>query len=190
MLDTVLLKIAKSAIIENFNKDYRFDRQKLLKEYPYLQKNGASFVTIHKDNQLRGCIGSIIAHRALIEDIINNAYAASFEDPRFTPLDTSELKHLNIEVSLLSQPEILEYNDFDDLVKKVRPYKDGLILKHGAYQGTFLPQVWEQLPNANDFLHHLSLKAGLDSSVYSNKPTIYRYEVNSIQGDYDEILPL
>lgn len=190
MLDAILLRIAKSAIYSKFDKDYNFDKEKLLKEYPFLSEDGAVFVTLNKQNQLRGCIGSIIAHRPLLEDILHNANAAAFSDPRFEALDAHELAYLHLEVSLLSKPEVLEYIDFDDLMQKVRPHKDGLILKYGSYQGTFLPQVWEQLPNPKDFLHHLSLKAGTNPSVYDNKPTIYRYEVNAIEEDYDEILPL
>lgn len=190
MLDSVLLKIAKSAIISTFDVSYEPDRDSLLESYPYLKKEGASFVTLKYDENLRGCIGSIVAHRILYDDIFHNAVSAAFHDPRFSSLHVEELSHLTLEVSLLSEPEILEYEDFDDLCKKVRPKIDGLILKHGFYQGTFLPQVWEQLATPKEFLEHLSMKAGANPSIYKEHPAIYRYTVDAIEENFDEIEPL
>ncbi|MCF6331257.1 MAG: AmmeMemoRadiSam system protein A [Sulfurimonas sp.] len=190
MLDSILLQIAKGAIINQLKHTYTFDKNKLLKKYPFLKKDGATFVTLKKDGELRGCIGSIIAHRTIFDDVVNNALSAGFSDPRFNALSEDELSHLNIEVSLLSEPKILEYKNFDDLCKKIQPNIDGLILKHGVYQGTFLPQVWEQLPTPKLFLEHLSQKAGSCFSIYEEHPTIYRYRVDAIEEDFDEILPL
>jgi len=187
MLDPILLSIAKNAILSRFSAEYLPDREEILKNFPFLNKDGASFVTLNYDNSLRGCIGSIVSHRILYDDIVNNAISAAFNDPRFTPLDSSELSHLNLEVSVLSRPEIVEYKDYDDLVKKVRPNIDGLILKHGSYQGTFLPQVWSQLPTSKEFLEHLSMKAGANPSIYKENPTIYRYSVDSIEKSFEEI---
>lgn len=187
MLDVILLRIAKSAILSKFDKNQSFDEVSLLKEYPDLAKDGAAFVTLKYDDNLRGCIGSIVAHRRLIDDVVHNAISAAFSDPRFNALSKDELSHLNLEVSVLSEPKILEYDDYEDLLKKVRPNVDGLILKHGVYQGTFLPQVWEQLPRAKDFLEHLSMKAGARESIYSEHPTIYRYEVEHIEEKFDKV---
>ncbi|MDO8453276.1 MAG: AmmeMemoRadiSam system protein A, partial [Sulfurimonas sp.] len=153
----------------------------------FLNNNGAVFVTLNYDNQLRGCIGSIIPHRTLLDDVLHNAVSAAFGDPRFTPLSSRELGNLTLEVSVLSEPTILEYKDYDDLLKKVRPFVDGLILKHGSYQGTFLPQVWEQLPHPEQFLEHLSMKAGANPSIYAQHPTIYRYEVEHIKDNFKNI---
>lgn len=190
MLDTILLRIAKSAIISRLDPSYSFDDEAVVSEYPYLKKDGACFVTLHYDKQLRGCIGSIIAHRSLIDDIIQNALSAAFSDPRFSPLRASELDALDIEVSVLTPPEIIEYTDYDDLLSKIEPKKDGLILQGGGYQGTFLPQVWDDIPRVEQFLEHLSYKAGGNPSIYQQHPTMYRYHVDAIEEGYDAILPL
>ena len=190
MIDAVLLQIAKSAILTQFDKSYSLKREGLIEKYPFLDKDGASFVTLKYEHELRGCIGSIVAHEKLLDDVIHNAKSAAFNDPRFHPLKSDEFSHLRVEVSVLSKPEILEYSDFDDLLKKLQPNIDGLILKHGVYQGTFLPQVWEQLPEPKDFLQHLSMKAGSSPSIYKEHPAIYRYRVDSIEDDFDKILVL
>ena len=190
MLDPVLLRIAKTSILSRFHTEYVIDEEQLIRDYPYLGKDGATFVTIHYDKNLRGCIGSIIAHRTLLHDIIDNAISAAFKDYRFNPLSIDELSHLTLEVSVLTEPKLLDYEDFDDLVSKIRPNIDGLILKHGEYQGTFLPQVWEQLPNAKIFLEHLSMKAGSNPAIYYEHPQIYTYQVDAIEERFDEVLPL
>jgi len=190
MLSSILLQIAKTAILSKFDDNYTIDKQELLSNYPYLSKNGAVFVTLNYDNNLRGCIGSIIAHQSLLDDIIQNAISAAFNDPRFKPLSANELSHLNIEVSVLSEPELLVYSDFEDLKAKIRPNLDGLILKYGQYQGTFLPQVWEQLPTPQQFLEHLAYKSNATPSIYELHPDIYTYQVDAKEEKFDEILPL
>jgi len=190
MLDSILLRIAKTAILSELDSSYALDTNSLLREYPFLSKDGAAFVTLKYDNDLRGCIGSIIAHQTLLDDVINNAKSAGFSDPRFNQLHVDELSHLTLEVSVLSEPEILEYKDYEDLLAKVQPNIDGLILKHGGYQGTFLPQVWEQLATPELFLEHLSMKAGANPAIYNEHPTIYRYSVEHIEEKFDEVLPL
>ena len=189
-LDPILLRIAKSAILEKFDDNYRFDRDALVRSYPFLNEKGAVFVTLNKTGALRGCIGSIIAHRRLLDDLIQNAQSAAFGDPRFLPLSPDELDALTLEVSLLSEPEPIEYSDFADLCAKVRPHIDGLILKSGFYSGTFLPQVWEQLPTPKLFLEHLAQKAGATPDIYAQKPDIYRYTVEHIEERFNAILPL
>lgn len=190
MIDSVLLQIAKNAILEQFSGAYNFDKNKLLESYPFLKKDAATFVTLEYDHHLRGCIGSLVAHRSLYDDVFQNAKSAAFKDPRFHPLGEKELSHINIEVSVLSEPEFLEYKDFNDLLTKVEPQLDGLIFKYRGYQGTFLPQVWEELKSPKAFLEHLSMKAGLNPSVYEEHPNIYRYRVQAINEDFDEIPPL
>jgi AmmeMemoRadiSam system protein A len=190
MVENILLRIAKSAILSKFEDISSVDEDSILREYPYLQKDGASFVTLKYDGDLRGCIGSIVPHRRLIDDIVLNAISASFKDPRFNPISSAEFLHLNLEVSILSEPEILEYEDYEDLLQKVRPNIDGLILTHKGHQGTFLPQVWEQLSTSKEFLEHLSTKAGATPSIYSEHPTIYRYEVEHIQEEFNKIQKL
>ncbi|MDQ1264709.1 MAG: uncharacterized protein QG559_1710 [Campylobacterota bacterium] len=190
MVDPIVLRLAKSAILSEFGNVYSFDRELLLKEYPFLSKEGACFVTLKYDDSLRGCIGSIVAHTRLLDDILHNAISAAFSDPRFTPLREDEFSHLHLEVSILSTPEAIEYDDYEDLLAKIEPKKDGLILKYGSYQGTFLPQVWEQLPSVELFLEHLSYKAGANPSVYMHHPTIYRYRVEAVEENFNEVLPL
>ncbi|MCK9454292.1 MAG: AmmeMemoRadiSam system protein A [Sulfurimonas sp.] len=187
MLDSVLLKIAKNAILEQFNNSYSINKKLLLDKYPFLNEDGATFVTLKHDGHLRGCIGTIVAYRSLYDDVVQNAKAAAFKDPRFNPLYEKELSQINLEVSVLSEPEILEYEDFSDLLTKVEPNVDGLIFKHHRYQGTFLPQVWEQLKSPKEFLEHLSAKAGLSPSAYDEHPLIYRYRVEAIDEEFDKI---
>lgn len=190
MLDSVLLRIAKSVILSAFDNSYNFDKNKLLESFPYLKENGAAFVTLKYDRHLRGCIGSVAAYRSLYEDIVQNAASAAFNDPRFHPLHENELSHISIEVSVLSEPKILEYADFHDLLNKVEPGFDGLIIKHKGRQGTFLPQVWDEIKSPKEFLEHLCVKAGLSPIIYNEHPTIYRYRVEAIEEEFDEILPL
>ncbi len=190
MLDNILLQIAKNAIVNKFDLGSSLDFDAFMRTYPFLGELGASFVTLHSHHKLRGCIGSIVAHRNLIDDIISNAISAAFADPRFAPLGVDELSSLDIEVSVLTKPEVLQYDDFDDLASKVKPNIDGLILNFQNYRGTFLPQVWEQLPNSREFLEHLAYKAGANPSIYDHHPTIYRYGVEAISEKFDAILPL
>ncbi|WP_428737369.1 AmmeMemoRadiSam system protein A [Sulfurimonas sp.] len=190
MLDPILLRIAKSAILAKLDAGYSFDASELGTLYPFLNEQGACFVTLHFNKDLRGCIGSIIAHKTLLEDILDNAASAAFRDPRFSPVRVGELDSINLEVSVLTTPEPIEYSDYDDLKLKIVPKKDGLILKAGGYQGTFLPQVWDQLPTTEQFLEHLAYKAGTNPSIYQQHPIIYRYRVEVIEEDFDAILPL
>ncbi len=132
-----------------------------------LDAPGASFVTLHtRAEALRGCIGSLIARRPLVEDVQANAIAAAFEDPRFPPVALSELPNLVIEVSVLSLPRRLDYNTPEDLINKLRPNVDGVVIERGWHRATFLPQVWEQLPRPEDFLTNLCYKAGLGAKAW------------------------
>ena len=180
-MKTYLLKLAKEAILEELTQTKIIDREAWLKAYPQLAQKGAAFVTLEKREALRGCIGSLIAHRSLIDDIIANAKAAAFSDPRFPPLQEAELSDLSIEVSLLSEPKRCDYHDSADLQKKVRKGIDGVILKSGSYQATFLPQVWEQLPEFHLFFTHLCQKAGLRGDCLQAHPEIYTYQVEKIK---------
>jgi AmmeMemoRadiSam system protein A len=128
---------------------------------PALQTNVATFVTLRLDGQLRGCVGTAIARRPLVEDIAINAFGAAFHDLRFPPLSETEFDLLSIELSALSAPEPLTFIDEDDLVAQLVPGRDGLILEHHGRHGLFLPQVWDMLPDPSAFLKHLKAKAGL-----------------------------
>lgn len=142
-----------------------------------LQQEQGCFVTIHKNAQLRGCIGHILPVQPLYLDIIDNALAAAFHDPRFYPLEENELAEIKLEISILSFPEKLSFTSTDELLKKLQPYCHGVILKKGGQQSTFLPQVWESLPEKRDFLTQLSLKAGLSPDTWQTPGVeMYTYE--------------
>jgi len=180
MKKAYFLEIAKEAILSSF-KGKKIDRVLLFQEYPDLKKEGAVFVTLRLNDELRGCMGSIVAHRSLLDDLIENARAAAFKDPRFVPLREEEYTKIELEVSLLSTPKELDYKDAKDLKEKIEPNKDGVILKFQNQQVTFLPQVWEQLPKFELFFEHLCKKAGLESLGCLDKhPTILIYQVEKV----------
>ncbi|MCK5120587.1 MAG: AmmeMemoRadiSam system protein A [Methylococcales bacterium] len=139
----------------------------------------ATFVTLEKHGQLRGCIGMLEARRPLIEDIAYNSYAAAFSDPRFPPLTEDELNDLSIHLSILSPSETIPCQSEADLIKQLRPEIDGLILDDGQHRATFLPSVWESLPKPTDFVHQLKIKAGLPANYWSDDLRAYRYTTES-----------
>ncbi|MDD3238096.1 MAG: AmmeMemoRadiSam system protein B [Candidatus Gastranaerophilales bacterium] len=149
---------------------------------PVFDELGASFVTLKTDGSLRGCIGSIIAHRPLIADLINNASAAAFQDPRFAPLTEDEFDNLDISISLLSAPMKIEFSGEQDLLQKIKPFEDGIIIKDGAHQAVYLPSVWEQLPEKVMFLNSLKQKAGLRPDYFSKTFEAYRFSAIHIDG--------
>jgi len=141
---------------------------------------GASFVTLKLDNRLRGCIGSLEARQALLIDVFENAYAAAFRDPRFPKLSSSEFDQLDFHISVLTAPQPMQFESERDLLAQLRPQVDGLIIEEGYRRGTFLPSVWESLPQPEQFLAQLKLKAGLPASYWSERIRISRYTCESI----------
>jgi AmmeMemoRadiSam system protein A len=129
---------------------------------------------------LRGCIGTLQAFRPLVEDVAHNAYAAAFHDPRFPRLSAKEYAQLHYHISILSTPEPVKFKDEQDLLAQLRPGIDGLVLEEGLYRGTFLPQVWESLPEPKTFLRHLKQKAGLHPDYWSTTIKVQRYTVEEI----------
>jgi len=178
----ILLSLARASIKSCFTQG-SMDTSSVQEEFPSLSEEGASFVTLTQDGQLRGCIGSIIAHRSLLEDVISNAQSAAFKDPRFKPLEEDELSRTRIEVSVLTPPKILEYTDIDDLRVKIKVGIDGVILKDGYHQATFLPQVWEELNDFDIFFSHLCHKAGLGMRCLESHPEISVYQVQKVEED-------
>lgn len=147
-----------------------------------LREEGASFVTLTQQGQLRGCIGSLTAYRPLATDVRENAIAAAFHDPRFPPLTGAELTEIRIEISVLSQPQSLEHEGPEELLLKLRPNVDGVVLERGLNRATFLPQVWEQLPQKEEFLAHLCYKAGLPPNAWQwPDVTISTYQVEKFK---------
>ena len=134
-----------------------------------LLENGASFVTLTIHDDLRGCIGALEAYQPLVEDVREHAIAAALEDPRFPPVEESELSRIKLEVSRLTAPHLLEYFSSEDLLAKLNPHVDGVILKDDRRRATFLPQVWEKIPSPTDFLNHLCEKMGARSNLWRDK---------------------
>jgi AmmeMemoRadiSam system protein A len=168
-----LLRLARESIIAHL-EGKKAEVSKEIKE-KYKDKK-ACFVTLTKDGGLRGCIGSLEARQELWKDVVDNAVNAGFHDPRFPELDKDELEDVKIEVSVLSKPEKLEHKDAEDLLRKLD--KDmGIVLKKGFHSATFLPQVWEQLPDKKMFLERLCMKAGLFKDDWKDADiSFYRVE--------------
>lgn len=177
----VYLDIAKKAIEDVLHDRHTIEREKLVESYPELAQNGAVFVTLNLHGSLRGCIGSLVAYRPLIDDLIDNARSAAFKDPRFYPLSMQEFDEVEIEVSLLSLPKALEYSSIADLKSKVRPGIDGVVLTLHGRRATFLPQVWDELPLFDLFFSHLCQKAGVESNCLEAHPKIELYQVEKIK---------
>lgn len=152
-------------------------------DYPEpLRTLRATFVTLEMAGNLRGCIGVLEACRPLVNDVAHNAFAAAFEDPRFPRLRPAELARLDLHISILSPAEPLSCVSEADLLRQIRPGIDGLILQDRGHRGTFLPSVWEQLPNPVDFLEHLKRKAGLPGGYWSDSLRVLRYTSESFGG--------
>jgi uncharacterized protein len=152
---------------------------------PNLIEHGSSFVTLTINNELRGCIGALEAHQPLVEDVREHAIAAALQDPRFPPVQPSELDSIHLEISHLTTPQPLEYSSAEDLIKKLRPHVDGVILKNGQRRATFLPQVWEKLPDPVQFLEHLCQKMGMDAGAWRHIPMdVWVYQAEDFGEDH------
>ncbi len=144
---------------------------------PWLREPGACFVTLRRDGKLRGCVGSVRAWRALLDDVRHNTRAAAFSDTRFSPVVPQEFDEIGVELSLLSEPEPLAAACEEEALALLRPGLDGVIFECADYRSTFLPQVWEQLPDPREFLDQLRYKAGLPPGYWSPEVRIFRYTV-------------
>lgn len=150
---------------------------------PWLTDAAACFVTLTQHGQLRGCIGSLEAHRSLLADLKANALAAALHDPRFMPLTAAELDDTRIEISLLTPPLAMHFCDEADALSQLRPGVDGVIFEFGRFRSTFLPQVWEQLPQPQQFMAQLKRKAGLPADFWNKDVTLSRYSVTKFIED-------
>jgi AmmeMemoRadiSam system protein A len=168
-----LLRIARESLAEALG----FGKAPEEPGDPWLREPGATFVTLRRRGELRGCVGSILACRPLFEDVWHNAWASAFRDTRFPPVAPEELAEIAVEVSLLSPPEPLVCASEAETLRLLRPGIDGVILECGENRGTFLPQVWEQLPDPREFLDHLRHKAGLRPGFWSPEVRLSRYTV-------------
>ena len=179
----ILLSIARQAV--------EFSTKKLslptldLSDLPdELRELGASFVTLTRFGELRGCIGTLEAHQPIALDVQEHAAAAAVDDYRFPPVRSEEVNEINIEISLLTPNQPLKYSSPQDLLNKLKPGVDGVILKHGFNRATFLPQVWEKLPGKEEFLSHLCMKMGASPDLWrTDKPDVLIYQVEEFKED-------
>lgn len=180
-LGNTLLQLARDAIARHLGQG----ASTLPPLPPALNQPGATFVTLTRQGQLRGCIGSLMAHRPLLDDVQHNAIAAACRDPRFPPLSAAELPGVRVEVSLLTAPVAMNFLDEADALAQLRPGVDGVIFHAGPRRSTFLPQVWEQLPQPEQFMAHLKQKAGLAADYWGPDVRLERYQVQK----WKEALP-
>lgn len=175
----ILIKLARQAIEQHLGLRESAPISPESLADPVLQAQRAVFVTLNKHGQLRGCIGSLIGTESIVEGVRRHAVNAAFHDHRFSPVTAEELRDLTIDISVLSEPEVLAYEDCADLAAKLRPGIDGVILRDSSWAcATFLPQVWDQLPNCEQFLCHLCCKAGLPENAWQRQHlTIQTYQV-------------
>lgn len=177
----LLLTLARGAIDEAFGGSPPPAEDAL-----WLYELGACFVTLTLEGELRGCIGSLEAHRSLLEDVRDNARSAAFHDPRFPPLTREEWRRTQIELSLLSPLEAMSFTGEEDALSQLQAGRDGVVIEYREHRGTFLPQVWEQLPDPRVFFSHLKMKAGLPSAFWADDIKLHRYRVRKWkESDYD-----
>lgn len=164
----ILLRLAREAIERGVKGEALPSlAQSLLP--PSLREEGSSFITLTVHGQLRGCIGSLDPYESLAEDVREHAVAAALNDPRFPPVREDELSGIQIEVSRLTRPIPLEYDDAKDLLSKLHPHVDGVILRDAFRRATFLPQVWEKIPDSEEFLNNLCYKMGAKHDLWRSK---------------------
>ena len=179
----ILLQVARAAIAESLGLSVA---EKQLEDEDWLQKKGACFITLMQQGQLRGCIGTLEAHRALLDDVVANARAAAFKDTRFSPLASEEFSLTQIELSLLSPMQQMSFTSEQEALSQLQPGVDGVVFQYGYQRSTFLPQVWEQLPDAKNFMEHLIDKAGLATDFWADDVKLYRYTVSKWkESDFD-----
>jgi len=178
----ILLTLAGNAIQSGIDRGSQLSIR--IEDYSErLREKRACFVTLNKHGILRGCIGHLEAVQPLVADVVENAYSAAFRDPRFPSLQISELDSLDIHISVLTPASPLPFASEEDLVDKLQPGIDGLIIQSGSRRGTFLPSVWESLPEPRDFLRHLKLKAGMAADYWSDDIQAYRYTTESFSAE-------
>lgn len=178
-----LLHLAAYSINYSLEHNERWKPDSLPEE-PLLTNKGCCFVSLHKNQQLRGCIGSLSAYQPLWQDVVTHAYDAAFRDPRFSPLTKDELNKLDIEVSILTPSKQLECNDYHSLCHILRPLIDGVILEENGRTAVFLPQVWQQLPSKEEFLSALLQKGGWPNKEWPKDIKVSTFEVLHCQSDF------
>ncbi len=182
-----LFSVIKQSIENGLQgESFKLDSNYLADHCVEFSQPAATFVTLHHNEALRGCIGSLQVYRSLIEDIAGNAFSAAFQDPRFAPLEEQELAGLEVEHSILSTPQVIENcHTKQQLLDSLVPFEDGLIISDGLRRATFLPSVWSQLPDKSSFVEHLMRKAGIE--CWSESISCERYSVSAYQKKWHEI---
>jgi len=179
----ILLQVARAAIAESLGLAVA---EKQLDDEDWLQQKGACFITLTQQDQLRGCIGTLEARRTLLNDVKANSKAAAFKDTRFSPLTSDEFNTTQIELSLLSLMQALSFTSEQDALSQLQSGVDGVVFEYGFQRSTFLPQVWEQLPDAKNFMAHLKHKAGLPADFWADDIKLSRYTVSKWkESDFD-----
>ncbi|HUF80310.1 MAG TPA: AmmeMemoRadiSam system protein A [Burkholderiales bacterium] len=169
----VLLPLARDAIAAELGLTRSQDNG----DIAWLRQPGACFITLMRETQLRGCIGTLRPHRALAEDVKANALGAAFRDPRFPKMTAPEFSTVSVEISVLSPLEPIRFNDERDALAQLRAGVDGIVFEYGHHTSTFLPQVWNDLREPGDFLAHLKYKAGLPPDFWAADVRLSRYTV-------------
>jgi len=180
-INNIIKDLVKSAIQSKLTNNQLISKYDCVKQYPEFVLAKATFITLKKQGRLRGCIGSLVAHREFYNDLVINAQKAAFEDPRFKPLRIDELEETSVEISILSEAKLQKYTSIDDLKSNVQIGVDGIILKYKDKQATFLPQVWDDIPVFEDFFVQLSRKGGFDISCLNDGALVYKYQVEKIK---------
>jgi len=175
-INKMLINIAKGAIYDKLYGANTIDKDDIVKKIPNLAKLAATFVTLTIDGELRGCIGTLVPNKAMLDDILINSQKAAFDDPRFDPLTKEEFEKIEVEISLLSPALEVKYQNFADLKTKIDIGHDGVIIRQGDKRATFLPQVWEQLPTFDQFFTHLFHKAGITDIEEYIEVFVYKVE--------------
>ena len=173
-----LLQLARTVILDHLGE--KTSSPLPARSTPEFMEKRGCFVTLHSSGRLRGCIGIIEPIKSLIAGVKENAINAGFQDPRFSPVTLHEMHQITIEISILTKPVPLRFQNADDLKKLLKPGVHGVILSQGYRRATFLPQVWEQLPGTEDFLGHLCQKAGMEKTCWKDtKTAVEVYEVSA-----------
>jgi AmmeMemoRadiSam system protein A len=178
-----LVALARHSIRERVTRSAALDEPVVnILQDKRLQEKQGTFVTLNQNGQLRGCIGTLTATESILDSVKRNALNAALHDHRFSPITPEEMDSIDIEVSILTDPVPVEYSDGADLLSKLRPGTDGVIIRQGAARATFLPQVWDQLSGPEEFLTHLCLKAGLAGEAWqTSRIEVLIYQVQSFE---------
>jgi AmmeMemoRadiSam system protein A len=179
-IKTTIKDLVYSAISSQLTDTKLISKYEIVKQYPQFVLPKATFITLKINGNLRGCIGSLVAHQELYNDLVINAQKAAFKDPRFKPLSLEEFTHTTIEISLLSDPILQKYHNTEDLKSQIKVGIDGVILKYKDKQSTYLPQVWDDIHTFEEFFSSLAIKGGFDISCLNNGALVYKYQVDKI----------